>query len=86
MPPEPVNGRHLFTIYSTGRNERGRTPFVEYHKEDGKITLRHGELIDSPLDYQAQREMNKIMEDVRRDFIVMSRRSEESAKECFLNA
>lgn len=51
-----------------------------------KRTIVYGEVMDSPADYVAMQEINKEMRMVHREFLIKNARSEEWARNTFLNA
>ena len=68
------------------RNERGRTPFVQYWiRRHSKTTVLLGEYMDSSADYESMRKINEEMKEVRRDFIMKNAASERSASKIYLS-
>jgi len=74
-----------FMICSTGKNENGRTPCMTYLIKGDQITKLPGELLDSPADYESIRNINKHMEEFRRQNIIKQIQSERSAAKVIIN-
>lgn len=66
-------------IASTGKNEHGRTPFVEYRIVGKRISTFKGEECNSLSDIENMKADNIRMEELRRDFRIRNARSEQSA-------
>lgn len=73
-------------IRSTGKNENGRTPMIVIMCNGTKRTIVRGEVMDSPTDYAAMQQINAEMKLVHREFLIKNARSEQRARNTFLNA
>ncbi len=73
-------------IYSMGKNKNGRTPMITIMCNGTKRSIVRGEVMDSPADYAAMQEINAEMKVVHREFLIKNARSEERARNTFLNA
>lgn len=72
--------RTSFSIRSTDRNQKQRTPVAYYQYHNGIWTVVYGEDLDSPDDTKQMKDFDREMEKLRRDFILKNTRSEQYAK------
>ncbi len=72
-------------IVSTGRNEKGRTPFLVYRRSGRVITLLHGEKINSKTDIEKQVHFDEEMAAIKLDSRNRQIRSEQSAANMYVD-
>lgn len=81
-----ILSKHVNTIYSTGRNENGRTPFVMHKVFEGKPEIFHGEVLNSADDEKRMERIERDLEEARRDSVIKQHLSLMYAQEVILTS